>query len=185
MRLSFKLGKFLPAALVAAVLLLGYPQHDASFHIPPAQPLVTSEVVCLAQTIFFEARGEPQDSRLGVALVVMNRSYEITRIGDESFFDFKPLSICSVVHKKIHGRCAFSYYCLHYVKNYKFRSEIDRRSWNDSVILARYVENCYNVCMVDITLGATFYDSNKAHAAWENGLVHTVSLGHHEFFRAN
>lgn len=63
-----------------------------------AQP----EHECLAQAIYYEARGEPLTGQLAVATVIMNRT-------ESSRF---PMSVCSVVQQGGgRHRCQFSYWC--------------------------------------------------------------------------
>jgi spore germination cell wall hydrolase CwlJ-like protein len=58
---------------------------------------------CLAEAIYFEARGEPKRGQIAVAQVVMNRA----------FSGHYPNSVCSVVYQNAHRKlgCQFSFAC--------------------------------------------------------------------------
>jgi spore germination cell wall hydrolase CwlJ-like protein len=63
---------------------------------------VTAEK-CLAEAIYFEARGEPVRGQIAVAQVVLNRV----------FSGFYPASVCGVVYQNAHRRlaCQFTFAC--------------------------------------------------------------------------
>lgn len=75
--------------LAAAVLHLGLSPADA-VKVDP------KEVLCLADTVYFEAQGEPAKGKEGVAAVTL------TRRGMEAY----PDTICGVVHQKTKVRTA-------------------------------------------------------------------------------
>ena len=67
-----------------------------------------SDVNCMAEAIYFEARGEPLLGQIAVGNVIINR------VNSPKF----PDSICKVVHQgvkwkgsMIRHKCQFSYYC--------------------------------------------------------------------------
>jgi spore germination cell wall hydrolase CwlJ-like protein len=63
--------------------------------------LTDAEVRCLATTIYFEAKSEPEIGQIGVGYVMLNR------MADSRF----PDTLCGVAHQKDRGRCQFSWYC--------------------------------------------------------------------------
>lgn len=69
----------------------------------PETALAPSEQRCLAEAVYFEARGEPEAGQVAVAQVVLNR----VRSPDY------PGSICGVVYQnqKRRNRCQFSFAC--------------------------------------------------------------------------
>ena len=75
--------------------------YDASWI--DAQPPATggAEFQCLAEALYFEARGEKVKGQAAVAEVILNRR-------DSGLF---PNTICGVVHQGGHGGCQFSYRC--------------------------------------------------------------------------
>lgn len=58
---------------------------------------------CLAEAVYFEARGEPVRGQIGVAQVVMNRV----------FSGFYPTTVCGVVYQNAHRKfaCQFTFAC--------------------------------------------------------------------------
>jgi len=112
------------AALPSAGVLM--PSEDSLFQspkkeIPPAQIVqeesrgramreavaasgnVETSRQCLAEAIYFEARGEPEEGQVAVAQVILNR----VRSG------LYPGTVCDVVYqnKERHNRCQFSFAC--------------------------------------------------------------------------
>ena len=70
---------------------------------PRRRPFAFDELVCLADVMYFEARGETAAGRHAVAMTVLNR------VSSKRF----PNTICGVVTQgkgELH-RCQFSYYC--------------------------------------------------------------------------
>ena len=72
------------------------------------KPVIALELACLAEVIYFEARGEGDEGMLAVGHVVLNRA------SDERF----PKTICGVIKqgkhvkgKPLRHKCQFSYYC--------------------------------------------------------------------------
>ena len=133
---------------------------------PPARAMSTDqEVGCLAQTIYFESRGEPTGGMLAVGHVVMNRSR------DPSF----PHGICAVVHQRgKDGSCQFSFACDR--KSDRPRGGPD---WVQSVNLARAI---YAGQTRDPTGGALWFHRASVRADWGPGIRRTARIGRHVFY---
>ena len=86
------------AATGCALLVL---PTEASVSKPSA--LFASERFCLAEAIYFEARGEPAVGQMAVGRVIMNRTRRV----------HYPDTICGVVNQnaQLLNRCQFSYRC--------------------------------------------------------------------------
>ncbi len=122
---------------------------------------------CLAQAIYFEARGEPLEGRMAVAQVVMNRTRD-ARYPDE---------ICAVVFQNAHRRhrCQFSFAC-----DGRSDRPRDRAAWESAVRLARtLVAGGHR----DLTQGATHYHALYVSPAWSKVLDPTRTIGRHRFYR--
>ena len=154
-----KAGIKLAIAFAATLLVSGFG------FAPPARAVSTDqEIACLAQTIYFESRGEPAGGMLAVGHVVMNRSR------DSGF----PHSICGVVHQLNKGGCQFTFAC-------------DRRSdqpkggadWTQSVRLARAI---YSGETKDPTGGALWFQRFSVRGDWAPGIRRTARIGHHVFY---
>jgi spore germination cell wall hydrolase CwlJ-like protein len=60
-----------------------------------------SDVQCLTEAVYFEARGEPERGQQAVAQVVLNR------VRHPAF----PKTVCAVVHQRTDAGCQFSFAC--------------------------------------------------------------------------
>ncbi len=129
---------------------------------------VADEVRCLALTIYFEARGEPERGKRAVAHVVMNR------VLDTGF----PDGVCEVVRQggedRLH-RCQFSWWC-------DGRSDEPRpgKSWRTSLAIARGV---YWETSEDPTAGALWYHASYVKPAWRTRFTKGPRIGDHIFYR--
>jgi spore germination cell wall hydrolase CwlJ-like protein len=72
------------------------------------KPIDITQLTCLAETMYFEARGESDEGMLAVGYVVLNR------VSDDRF----PKTICGVAKQGMHIRgrpvkykCQFTWYC--------------------------------------------------------------------------
>ncbi|MFQ6018468.1 MAG: cell wall hydrolase [Kiloniellaceae bacterium] len=129
---------------------------------------VRQEVECLALTIYFEARGEPDAGKLAVGHVVMNRAAH----------PLFPKAVCAVVWQsgeKLRDRCQFSWWC-------DGRSDRpgDWRAWTRSKALARRVYWDYST---DPTGGALWYHADHVMPDWRKLLAPGPKIGRHIFYR--
>ena len=124
---------------------------------------------CLAQVIYFEARGEPYEGQLAVANVVLNR------VKNPRY----PADICGVIFQgetKRH-RCQFSFAC---------DGKPDRpiksgdQAWHRAVDLARLM-NAGNIR--DLTNASTHDHALNVSPTWAKQLQKTVRIGRHQFYR--
>ena len=133
-----------------------------------------SELNCLVEAVYYEARSEPFVAQLAVANVVLER------VRDHRF----PSTICSVVHQGRHNKkgqpirhkCMFSYWCDGKPERMK---EIAALKTAISVS-----EMALNGVVVEITVGATHYHATYVRPHWI--LSHTFmelgQLGRHIFY---
>ena len=124
-------------------------------------------VRCLAQAIYFEARGEPFEGQMAVAQVVLNR------VADPRY----PGEICAVVfqHANRRHRCQFSFAC-----DGKSDRARDRRAWQSAVRLARLI---LIGPLRDLTAASTHYHADYVAPNWAGQLDRTVKIGRHQFYR--
>jgi spore germination cell wall hydrolase CwlJ-like protein len=133
-------------------------------------------LLCLAQAVFFEARGEPFIGKVAVASVVMNR------VADPRF----PNDICSVVKQgptyrsrpeiPIRHRCQFSFYC----DGKSDEINMGLQSAQDSV---RVVLLMAQGEVFDVTEGAVFYHATYVNPDWAKSKDRTVQIDNHVFYR--
>lgn len=126
--------------------------------LTPTAKANTSEAACLATVMHHEARGEGQRGQTAVAYVVLNR----TR--DRNY----PKSICSVVYQ----RGQFS--DIH-------RASLPANTRNYFLTLANTLISSYSITR-DPTRGAIAFHNTSVRPAWR-GLVRTITLGNHIFYR--
>jgi spore germination cell wall hydrolase CwlJ-like protein len=123
---------------------------------------------CLAQAIYFEARGEPLDGQVAVAEVVLNRT------SDRRF----PNTVCGVTNQGVgSGRgCQFSYACdgnSDVMKSAVARSRAEKLA---ALMLAGQPRT--------VTSGATYFHTRSVRPSWSHRMVRTATIGHHYFYRS-
>lgn len=142
----------------------GLPASLASWNDPKF--LSTGER-CMAQAIYFEARGEPFEGQLAVAQVVLNR------VRDQRY----PNEICAVVfeNETWRHRCQFSFAC-------DGRSDRPRdfSAWVSAIKTARMVGTGH---LRDVTYASTHYHAEYVEPEWAARFHRTVKIGRHFFYR--
>jgi spore germination cell wall hydrolase CwlJ-like protein len=135
----------------------------------PARPVAATEMNCLAEAVYYEARGETLQGQRAVAEVVARRSKERGY----------PRSICGVVYQDAHlvNRCQFSFACdgIQPVRR-------DRKAWAEAVEVAHY-ELTGPGRLEDLTSGATHFHTPRVRPSWSKRFVRTVQIGNHIFYR--
>ncbi len=121
---------------------------------------------CIAQTIYHEARGEPEKAQRAVAAVVLNRA------ADPAF----PDTPCDVVRQGGEDPpCQFSWWC-------DGRSDAPSESdaWIRALTIAdEMVENPE----LDPTNGATFFHHVRVNPKWRYVFDHVATIGEHAFYQ--
>ena len=129
------------------------------------------QIVCIAQNIYYESRGQPYSGQVAVAMVTMNRA------------DVSKLQPCKVVFARNTKGCQFSWTCS------KIPPLWETVQWKQSLIIA-YLS--YNRMVADITSGATYYFNpytiKTPKWAYEqvpvtNQYIMNGYLGSHRFFK--
>lgn len=139
---------------------------DDASAVPTQQQIDARQQNCLAQAIYYEARGESQRGQIAVAEVIMNR----VRSG------YYPNSVCGVVYQGSHRStgCQFTFTC---------DGSIDHRprgrAWDRAQRVATAVMSGYTR---PITQGATHYHTLAVNPVWNSGLVETT-IESHVFYR--
>ncbi|NVK34758.1 MAG: cell wall hydrolase [Rhodobacteraceae bacterium] len=126
------------------------------------------EQKCLAEAIYFEARGENEDGQVAVAQVVLNR------VKNPSY----PASICGVVYQNKHrrNRCQFSFACD------GIRDRISQpASWKTAQRLAKEVVNGTRYSkLVD---ASTHYHATYVKPRWAKSMARLGKIGQHIFYK--
>lgn len=122
--------------------------------------MLTEALFCLAATIYFEARGEPETGQIAVAQVVMNRA------------ETRNQSICDVV--KSPGQ--FSW-----VPSYKdSKIKKDSIEWKKAYNIATIVYD-ESIHVPDLVKGAEYFKSGRKTNTF-CGVDHVVTIGRHHFY---
>lgn len=152
-------------ALIALSLMLSNSPSNAATDPTEDVKILETETHCLAQVIYFEARGEPIYGQIAVAQVTINRR-------DSDLF---PNSICKVT-RETSPVCQYSWYC---------DGKSDHLPDNTEARLAyALAKGLLTTEVVDITKGALFFHANYVNPGWHN-LEKTIEIGAHVFYRRN
>jgi hypothetical protein len=124
---------------------------------------------CLAQAVYFEARGESDAGQRAVAHVVLNR------VKDRRY----PQTVCGVVFQNEHlkNRCQFSFAC-----DGRSDRPHDITAWRRSLEVA--LQTLAGVGE-DVTNASTHYHARYVAPTWAPALVETARVGQHIFYREN
>jgi len=128
------------------------------------------ETRCLAENIYFEARGEGEKGWEAVASVTYNR------VNSKNF----PNSVCKVVYQKNSHACQFSWVCTKTIM--ETRHEHHRTDLYKKIYAFAKNYDAHK----DVTKGSLFYHSHKVKTkklGLKNKLIRTVRIGKHIFFR--
>ena len=122
---------------------------------------------CLAEALYFEARGESLVGQVAVAEVILNR------VDDGRY----PDSVCGVVQQGYDepGACQFSFFCDGKPEEINNREVFDRVGKIAWVML----EGKPRI----LTGKATHFHATHVRPSWANRLVRTAQIGDHIFYR--
>ncbi|QZH76185.1 MAG: cell wall hydrolase [Erythrobacter sp.] len=123
---------------------------------------LSREVMCLAQAIYFEARGEPLEGQLAVARVIINRS-------DSSSF---PDDYCSVVTQ----RSQFSFVRGGTIP----QPNTGSAAWNRAVAVARIAHRDQWESPVG---DALYFHASHVRPSWAGRLTTRATIDNHIFYR--
>ena len=123
------------------------------------------QIDCLADNIYHEAGYEPDQGKVAVALVTMNR------VQDPRY----PKDICSVVKQKVKYTCQFTWFCQDKYTNRQ------KTAYEESRDIALHVYANYEK-IKDFTNGALFYHADYVNPQWR-GLEKTTVIGRHIFYK--
>lgn len=112
-----------------------------------------TQLNCLAKNIYYEARGEPVEGKIAVALVTLNRAKG---------------NIC----KAVYAYKQFSW-------TLKVYSITDKAAWLDANLIAYNTIINYNKNMFE----ATHYHAKHVKPIWRKGLTKIAEIGNHIFYK--
>jgi spore germination cell wall hydrolase CwlJ-like protein len=160
--LSADSGREARAAVAASAPETG----DSLLSVREAALALEREAGCLAQAIYYEARGESNKGKLAVAEVVMNR----VRSGNY------PDTICGVVFQGAARKtgCQFSFTC-----DGTLGRPVEALAWRKAERLAR---NVVLGRMASQVGSATHYHATYVDPYWADSLERTTRIGRHIFY---
>lgn len=134
-----------------------------------AQPAASGDEqwACLAEALYFEARGESVKGQFAVAEVILNRV-------DSPRF---PDTVCDVINQGT-GRkfaCQFTYTCDGFKEIINEPRAFKR--------VGKIANVMVNGAPRDLTDGATFYHTRAVSPRWSRKFTRTTSIGEHHFYR--
>lgn len=127
---------------------------------------MTPALMCLALTIYYEARSEPMAGQVAVAQVVLNRVEHAEY----------PSTICDVVQQggTFRHRCQFSYWC-----DGKPERPSDYRAWRLAKVIAQLTHD--GVLTADVE-DATHYHADYSSPSWREQMHLVATIGRHIFY---
>ncbi|MDP4992648.1 MAG: cell wall hydrolase [Marivita lacus] len=123
---------------------------------------------CLAEALYFEARGETIQGQFAVAEVIMNR-VKSGRFPDD---------ICSVINQGTGKKyqCQFTYTCDGIPERIR-----EPQAWDRVGKVARAILD--GRAPMNLTNGATHYHTTAVRPRWSRSYTQTASYGVHVFYR--
>lgn len=157
-----------PAVEHAAVVPEPKPAEILTASLKP-NALPATEMTCLAEAVYYEARGESLEGQRAVAEVVLRRTL------DRRF----PNTVCGVVYQGAHKRnaCQFSFAC-----DGVGHGRRDRLAWKRAVEVAEY-ETTGEGRLTDSTAGAQYFHTTRVSPPWSRRFIRTAKIGDHVFYR--
>ena len=130
-------------------------------------PKSDKQMSCLAEALYFEARGEPIKGQLAVGEVILNRVEDIRY----------PSSICKVVNQGTGRRfaCQFTYTC-----DGKLETVNERKPYKMALKIAKILMTTHDR---KLTRGSTHYHSNYVNPKWSKNFERVAKFGRHIFYR--
>lgn len=131
---------------------------------------------CLAQAIYHEARGEPEEGQWAVATVILNR-VESSRY---------PTSVCGVVFQNAsrQNRCQFSFACDGQSDEGGIGNRIVRESWVKANLIARTALNRFvaGESQNNLAPSVLFYHNRSVSPRWASAMENVAQIGGHIFY---
>ncbi len=123
---------------------------------------------CLAEGVYFEARGEPRRGQVAVAQVIMNR------VNHDEF----PDTICGVVYQNQHwrNRCQFSFACDGIPERIT-----ERAAWEVAEDVSRQVLEGRD--LIDTVKESTHYHATYVRPRWAPRMIRLDRVGLHIFYK--
>jgi len=138
------------------------------FHFKDADTGVddhSRDTQCLAQAVYYEARGESPSGQAAVAQVVLNR------VRHPAF----PKTVCGVVFQHVGADCQFSFAC-----NGAMHQPLDRAAWRRATVVA---DRALSGAVMTEVGSATHFQAARSGSGWAGSLAKVAQIGEHIFYR--
>ena len=147
-------------------LYVPVPDRSSMLIVKKSEPVVnSSQILCLAKNIYYEAGGESAKGKAAVAHVTLNRK-------NSSLF---PNSVCNVVHQRNRSACQFSWVCMR-----KAPPKQHTEAWRESLRIAKQTMAGQSK---DPTYGALFFHAVYVKPVWSRTFRQTARIGNHVFYK--
>lgn len=126
----------------------------------------SEDVGCLAEALYFEARGTSYEGERAVGEVILNRA------ADSRF----PATVCGVIDQRYNGSCQFSYRC----------DAIPNDQFSEPAELVKMRQISYELLtnrQEDITHGALYFHAASMVPGWFGTLSKRGQFGGNIFYR--
>lgn len=161
---------FVSVLMVVMVFIGSFAYFAFSIHIRiDQQKQRRMDLSCLAQNVYFEARGEPFAGQRAVAEVTMNR------VASSRF----PDTVCQVVHEKRWDPRRKRYVGAFSWTELGTMPDPKGIAWDRAVAAAELV---YNEREAYTVQGALFYHADKIQPRWARSQARVVKIGRHIFY---
>ena len=129
-----------------------------------------NDLQCLAENIYFEARGEPLEGQYAVAEVTLNRKWA------ENF----PHTICEVVHESHWDPSRRRFVADFSWTEFGMLAPPDGPAWHQAMAVASSV---YDDLHEPVVPGALFYHATSVRPGWSRHRTAVATIGNHIFYR--
>ena len=128
------------------------------------------DLECLAENIYFEARGEPLDGQRAVAEVTLNRTRS----------PYFPHTICAVVHETQWDPLRRRLVAHFSWTELSALSEPTGSAWKQAMTVA---SAAYDDTYIQVVPGALFYHATSIRPDWARTKTAVATIGNHIFYR--
>ncbi|MEO0636048.1 MAG: cell wall hydrolase [Pseudomonadota bacterium] len=135
----------------------------------PVHTFTDKEQKCLAEGIYFEARGEPIRGQAAVAQVILNR------VRNPAF----PATVCGVVYQNRNwrNRCQFSFACD------RIRDRIRNRKLYNDIVEVASATTSGKIWLSEVG-SSTHYHATYVRPRWARKMTRLTRIGKHIFYRS-
>jgi spore germination cell wall hydrolase CwlJ-like protein len=134
-----------------------------------AAPKHAAEQTCLAEALYFEARGEGEEGQKAIAEVIL------ARVESKLY----PKTICDVVYQGAERKtgCQFSFVCDGSLLRKKHRA-----AWDQAELLAAKIVNG-SISLAGRTSKAVSFHTVGVNPVWSRTMMRVTQIGNHIFYR--